>query len=199
MIAIMNNSILDGRITLTLFTAVFLLFAACTETDKNSRNNSTSSDSEVASSSDIPDVLVEQDRKEAPDFTLERMNGETFTLSEQMGKVVVLNIWATWCPPCRKEIPDFIEIQEEMREDDVLFVGVSVDEEGWEAVRPFALDYGINYPLVLDDGSIRNKYGPLRGIPTTFIINKKGEIEYATEGVMYKSRIKPVLQKLAHR
>jgi peroxiredoxin len=194
----MNYSIFNERIILTLLIAVSLLFAACTKTDKNSGNNSSSSGTEVTSS-DIPEVMNKPELKEAPDFSLERMNGETFTLSEQKGKVVVLNIWATWCPPCRKEIPDFIEVQEEMREENVLFVGVSVDKEGWEVVRPFALEYGINYPLVLDDGTIRNKYGPLRGVPTTFIINKKGKIEYVTEGLMYKSRIKPVLEKLAHR
>lgn len=126
------------------------------------------------------------------------MSGEPFTLSDHEGKVVVLNVWATWCPPCRKEIPDFIEIQEEMREE-VLFVGVSVDKEGWEVVRPFAKEYDINYPLVVDDGTINRKYGPFRGIPTTFIINKKGKVEFVAPGMVSKSDIKPALEELASR
>lgn len=135
----------------------------------------------------------------APDFTLETMQGEQFTLSEHRGKVIVLNIWATWCPPCRKEIPDFIELQDNMREDDVLFVGVSIDEEGWEVVRPFAKKYQINYPLVVDDGSIYQKYGPFRGIPTTFFINRKGQVEYVAPGMVNKDLVKPILEKLTAR
>ncbi|WP_372639044.1 peroxiredoxin family protein [Fodinibius sp.] len=136
---------------------------------------------------------------DAPDFTLDKMNGEPFTLSEHEGKVVVLNIWATWCGPCRKEIPDFIEIQEEMRDNGVLFVGVSLDEEGWEAVRPFAQKYEINYPLVVDDGSVFEGYGPFRGIPMTFIINRKGKLEYVAPGMVNKKVIKPILENLARR
>ncbi|SHE80439.1 Peroxiredoxin [Fodinibius roseus] len=136
---------------------------------------------------------------DAPDFTLTQMNGESFTLSEHEGKVVVLNIWATWCGPCRKEIPDFVEIQEEMRDEDVLFVGVSLDEEGWEVVRPFARKYEVNYPLVVDDGSVFDGYGPFRGIPMTFVINKKGKLEYVAPGMVNKKTIKPILEKLARR
>lgn len=137
--------------------------------------------------------------KNAPDFTLKKMDGEPFTLSDHEGKVVVLNIWATWCGPCRKEIPDFIEIQEEMRSDDVLFVGVSLDEEGWDVVRPFAEKYEINYPLVIDDGSVFDGYGPFRGIPMTYIINKKGKIEYVAPGMADVKLLTPVLEKLANR
>lgn len=137
--------------------------------------------------------------KNAPDFTLEDMNGEPFTLSEQEGKVVVLNIWATWCGPCRKEIPDFIEIQKEMRDEGVLFVGVSLDEEGFKAVRPFAQEYGVNYPLLVDDGSVFKGYGPFRGIPMTFIINKKGKVERVAPGVVNIKALKFTLKKLARR
>lgn len=137
--------------------------------------------------------------KDAPDFTLEDMNGEAFTLSEQEGKVVVLNIWATWCVPCREEIPDFIELQKEMRDDGVLFVGVSLDEKGWKAVRPFASKYAVNYPLLVDDGSVFKGYGPFRGIPMTFIINKKGKVERVASGVVNIKALTFTLEKLARR
>jgi cytochrome c biogenesis protein CcmG/thiol:disulfide interchange protein DsbE len=164
---------------------------------KSEQDKPKSSEASVASSSQTSSQ-DQQQFKDAPDFTLKTMSGEPFTLSDHEGKVVVLNVWATWCPPCRKEIPDFIEIQEEMREE-VLFVGVSVDKEGWEVVRPFAKEYDINYPLVVDDGTINRKYGPFRGIPTTFIINKKGKVEFVAPGMVSKSDIKPALEELASR
>lgn len=148
--------------------------------------------------SSTEDTTDQREYKEAPDFTLKTLQGDTFTLSDHEGKVVVINIWATWCGPCRKEIPDFIELQEEMKEK-VLFVGVSVDEEGWKAVRPFARKYEFNYPLVVDNGVVEQSYGPFRGIPTTFIINKRGQVEYIAPGRVTKEMIKPALQELANR
>ncbi|WP_170864409.1 TlpA disulfide reductase family protein [Fodinibius roseus] len=135
----------------------------------------------------------------APDFTLRTMGGEEFTLSDQQGRVVVLNFWATWCAPCRKEIPDFMELHEELKDDGVLFAGISLDEEGWEKVRPYAEDMGINYPIMVDDGGVSRKYGPIRTIPTTFIINKKGQVEYVAPGMLTKDKLQPILEKLAAR
>ncbi|MEX2403153.1 MAG: TlpA disulfide reductase family protein, partial [Balneolales bacterium] len=135
----------------------------------------------------------------APDFTLTTMDGAEFKLSEHKGKVIVLNIWATLCPPCRKEIPDFIAIQDEMRDDGVLFVGVSMDESGWEVVRPFAEEYQINYPLVVDDGSVFGQYGPFPGIPASFIINKKGQIEHVVPGMINQATLQPILQEIVDR
>lgn len=136
---------------------------------------------------------------DAPDFTLTTMEGEPFSISEHKGKVIVLNIWATWCPPCREEIPEFVEMQDEMRDDGVLFVGVSMDESGWDVVRPFANDYNVNYPLVVDDGTVSANYGPFPGLPTTFIINKEGQVEHAAPGMVTKAMLEPILQELATR
>lgn len=133
---------------------------------------------------------------DAPDFTLTNMEGEAFSISDHKGKVIVLNIWATWCPPCREEIPDFIEMQNEMKDDGVLFVGVSVDETGWDVVRPFAEEFQINYPLVVDDGTVYAKYGPLSGLPTSFIINKQGQVEHVAPGMITKAQLQPILQEL---
>jgi cytochrome c biogenesis protein CcmG/thiol:disulfide interchange protein DsbE len=78
---------------------------------------------------------LEEERQQAPDFALERLNGERFRLSEHRGTVVVINFWATWCPPCREEIPEFVELQTEM-EGEVLFVGVSMDKGDPERCAP---------------------------------------------------------------
>lgn len=136
--------------------------------------------------------------REAPDFSLEQADGNTFRLSEYAGKVIVINIWATWCGPCREEIPEFMELQKEM-EGDVQFVGVSVDEEGWETVRPFEEKFDINYPIVVDDGSVFDGYGPFRLIPMSFIVNKKGNLEYVAPGRIPKYKLKPILQELINR
>lgn len=139
------------------------------------------------------------DFKEAPNFSLKTMDGDTFTLAEQKGKVIVLNIWATWCGPCREEIPDFMELYKEMKDEGVIIVGVSVDEKGWSAVRPYAQKMEINYPIMVDDGTVARKYGPIRAVPTTFIINKLGKVEYVAPGRLTKERLQPILQKIAQR
>ena len=191
-----NSSNIDSSIFVIAFVIVLIL-SGCSNTDTKAYPQS--SGTTATSSATGQTAANGQLLKDAPDFTLSNMDGEPFTLSEHEGEVVVLNVWATWCPPCRKEIPDFIEIQKEMRDDGVLFVGVSQDKEGWEVVKPFAKEYGINYPLVVDDGTISQKYGPFRGIPTTFIINKKGKVEYVAPGMVNREALQPALEKLANR
>ncbi|HLR76720.1 MAG TPA: TlpA disulfide reductase family protein [Balneolaceae bacterium] len=168
-----------------------LFFAACGQSKENTQGQAVAYSRTTAAQD-------KQELKEAPNFSLEKMNGETFTLKEHKGKVIVLNIWATWCPPCRKEIPDFIELQKNMRDEGVLFVGVAMDKEGWEVVQPFAEKYEINYPIMVDDGSVYSKYGPYRGIPTTFIINKKGKVEFVALGLIGKNALKSTLKKLTN-
>lgn len=156
---------------------------------------------DLGSRSQLPGVENEReaDLPDAPDFSLESLDGSEFTLSDHRGKVILLNIWATWCPPCREEIPDFIEIQEEMEKDGVLFVGVATDAEGWAVVRPFAEEFQINYPIVVDNGIVAQKYGPVQGIPMSFIINRKGQVEYLLPGMVNKEMLQPLLEELAER
>ena len=132
----------------------------------------------------------------APDFALERLSGETFHLSDHRGKVVAINVWATWCPPCREEIPDLIEVQKQMR-GEVLFVGVSIDKGGPEKVRAFAEEFGINYPVVIDDGTVVRKYGPMPGIPTTIFVGPRGKVRTRAIGLLTEENVRPVLKALA--
>src|SRR5699024_7800902 len=135
--------------------------------------------------------------KKAPDFTLKIIQGESFTLSDHEGKVVVLNFWATWCGTCRDELPEFIELQKAMRDQVVLFVGLAIDEAVWDAIRPYARQMDFNYPVVWDEGfDVTKKYGPLRGVPTTFMINRNGRMRYVSSGTISKNKLKPILKKM---
>lgn len=135
--------------------------------------------------------------REAPDFTLDRLNGNTFRLQEHRGKVVVLNFWATWCPPCREEIPDFVSLQRDLGEQGLQFVGVALERTpDAEAVRSFASEMNVNYPVGLGDGSIAKKYGGVRTLPTTFVIGPDGEIQGRIPGRTTEKRLRPALEKL---
>jgi peroxiredoxin len=168
------------------------MFAACSNKNPKPEANKVHKKTNTSAADTSKPKLMD-----APDFTLKKMDGKTFTLSRHKGQVVILNIWATWCPPCRKEIPGFIKIQKEMRNKGILFAGVSVDKQGWSVVRPFAKKYGINYPIMVANPTFDRKYGPFRAVPTTFIINKKGKLVYGGAGMINAKALKPALEKLA--
>ena len=112
----------------------------------------------------------------APDFSLQDLSGETVSLSDFAGQVVILNFWATWCPPCREEIPDFIELTRHYRDREVTILGVSLDEGPRSTVKDFAEQMGINYQIVMADREILAAYGPFRFVPTTFVIDRDGRV-----------------------
>ncbi len=134
--------------------------------------------------------------QQAPDIALPTVEGDTFRLSDQRGRVVVLNFWATWCPPCREEIPLFVELQRELGDDGLQFVGVSLDQEGVDAVRPFAREMNVNYPIVVDDGSVAPRYGGIRALPTTFLIGPDGAIHSYAPGMVTEPLLRPRLDQL---
>jgi peroxiredoxin len=112
--------------------------------------------------------------KEAPDFTLPDINGKQVGLSEFKGKVVMLDFFASWCPPCRQEVPDFVELQKAYGDNGLAVVGVAL--VNMQEAKDFAVKFSINYPVLIDDGNVSNLYGPIRSIPTTFILDKNGKI-----------------------
>lgn len=127
-----------------------------------------------------------EERKMAPDFTLDDASGTPVRLSDYRGKVVLLNFWATWCGPCRMEMPLFVEFQQAYRDRGFSVLGVSVDDEGWSAVRPYVDAKKINYPVMVAGGQISNLFGGLKAIPTTLIIDRHGRIAATHTGLCRK-------------
>ena len=106
----------------------------------------------------------------APDFSLTNIDGQKINLSDFKGKAIILNFFASWCPPCRGEIPDFVELQKTYAGKGFTFIGVSLVDV--KESKDFAAKMNINYPILVDDGKVSDLYGPVRSIPTTFVIDK---------------------------
>lgn len=136
------------------------------------------------------------DRKLAPDFTLDDASGVPVKLSEFRGKVVLLNFWATWCFPCRTEIPWFVEFQETYRDRNLALLGVSLDDHGWKAVKPYIDQMKVNYPVMVASGDIEARYGGLNSLPATLIIDKSGRIAVTHVGLWPKSEYEAAINAI---
>jgi peroxiredoxin len=118
----------------------------------------------------------DNERREAPDFALKDSDGKVVHLSDYKGKVVLLDFWATWCGPCKIEIPWFTDLQRKNKDRGFEVLGVSMDEDGWEAVKPFLADLEVNYRVVMGNDTTAQLYGGVDALPTTFLIDRAGKI-----------------------
>jgi peroxiredoxin len=117
----------------------------------------------------------------APDFALQDMDGQTHHLSDYRGKVVILNFWATWCPPCRKEMPSMERAQRKIKDEPIVILAVDVGEDE-DTIFQFMANFQIGFSLLLDrEGKIIKDY-PVVGLPTTFIIDPAGRVVYRAVG-----------------
>ena len=135
---------------------------------------------------------------EAPDFTLSGLDGKPFRFYDQKGKVIILDFWATWCPPCRAELPHFKSLYQEYQQKGLEIIGVALDESGAKVVKPFVEDNKITYPILIGNQKVAEDYGGIRGIPTTFIIDRHGHIIKKLVGYqdkeVFESAIKGLLE-----
>jgi len=138
----------------------------------------------------------EKDRQTAPDFTLKDATGKTVKLSDYRGKVVVLNFWATWCGPCKIEIPWFMEFEQKHKDQGFAVLGVAMDDDGWDAVKPYLERQRINYRVVMGTPEIGELYGGVESLPTTFLIDRQGRIARMHIGLVGKREYQDDIDRL---
>ncbi len=112
----------------------------------------------------------------APDFSLPMLDGKTARLSDYKGRVVLVNIWATWCPPCLSEMPSMEKLYQRFKDKDFQILAVSIDATGTDGVAPFIKNHNLSFPVLIDSKGMINKLYRTTGVPESFIINKKGLI-----------------------
>ena len=141
-------------------------------------------------------VRPNKDRKPAPDFALQDATGHTVKLSDYRGKVVLLDFWATWCGPCKIEIPWFQEFERQNKDKGFAVIGVAMDDEGWDVVKPFAQERRINYRLVMGNDTVAQQFGGVEALPTTFLIDREGRIASVHIGLSGKRDFEDGIQEL---
>lgn len=133
----------------------------------------------------------------APLFTLKNLDGKDVSLSDYRGKIVFVNFWATWCGPCRMEIPHFVKLMDKYS-DDLAILGISVDDpRDYDKIPAFSSSFNINYPILLDDkGQVNYMYGGIQSIPTTFVLNREGKALGRIIGARSYEQFEELLKKV---
>ena len=132
-----------------------------------------------------------------PDFTLKRASdGKDVHGAEFKGKVRVINFWATWCPPCKREIPDFIELQKEYGPKGLVIIGIAMDKQGASVVAPFAKEWGMNYPVLIGGSEVSKAYGNIMSYPTTFLVDREGNVVKKYVGFQEKATVEKDVKAL---
>lgn len=134
--------------------------------------------------------------EEAPAFELYTLDGERVSDASLRGQVVLVNFWATWCPPCRVEMPGFQRVYEERRDDGFVIVGVSTDRGGSGVVREFLEDRGITYPNAMASGAMVRDFGGIPALPMSFLIDRDGRIRHAVRGYFPEVSLRQAVDRL---
>ena len=125
----------------------------------------------------------------APDFELKSLEGKNVKLSDYRGKAVLLNFWATWCAPCKIEMPWFVELNKKYQAQGLVIVGVAMDDSSEGEINKFAKEMGVNYPILLGKDSVGDAYGGVQFLPSTFYISREGKIVKSNFGILGESDI----------
>ena len=164
----------------TLFAAAFALLVSCT----------------VPFQDESVRVKNEKERKATPDFSLKDSTGTLVKLSDYKGKVVLLNFWATWCGPCKIEIPWFTDFQKTYKDRDFAVIGVAMDEDGWDSVKPYIEQHKMNYRVVIGNDQVSQLFGSIDSLPTTIVIDREGRIASMHIGLVAKNTYQKEIEQL---
>ena len=132
----------------------------------------------------------------APNFVLKTSNGTPVELKGLSGKVVVVNFWATWCGPCRAEIPGMQKVYDKYRDKGLEIVGIALDQGGWGDVNPFVTKMNMTYPVVLGDDEVAKAYGGIDAIPTTVVVDRNGNIASRHVGLLSEGEFEASVKSL---
>lgn len=133
---------------------------------------------------------------DAPDFTLQTLDGETVSLAGLQGEVVLVNFWATWCPPCRAEMPGFQRVYEAKRDRGFTIVGLSTDVGGRARVDAFLAEHGITYPVAMANSRVVQDFGGANLLPTSYLIDRQGRIRHTVKGFFAEPALAQAVERL---
>ncbi|MBV9573855.1 MAG: TlpA family protein disulfide reductase [Acidobacteriales bacterium] len=132
----------------------------------------------------------------APDFSLQSLDGKTLRLSDFKGKAVLLNFWATWCEPCKIEMPWFVDLQNKYGAQGLQVLGVAMDDSDKKDIAKFVKDMGVNYPVAIGKEAVGNDYGGVQFLPETFFIDRAGRVQDKVFGLKGKGEIEDSIKKI---
>ena len=152
----------------------------------------------------VPDTSYTEDstlkagteRMPAPEFALKDVNGATVKIADYKGKVVLLNFWATWCVPCKAEMPWFQEFEKNYKDRGFAVLGASLDEDGWQVVKPYIDEHKFNYRIIVATPEMAQLYGVVDALPTTFMIDQQGRIAATHTGLISKATYAKQIEQL---
>jgi peroxiredoxin len=133
---------------------------------------------------------------EAPAFTVTTLDGEEVSLESLRGQVVLVNFWATWCPPCRVEMPGFERVYQQKKNDGFVIVGLSADRTGAASVQRFLDERGITFPIAMAPPRIARDYGGVRALPTSFLIDREGRVRHTVTGIFAEPALRMAVDRL---
>ena len=134
--------------------------------------------------------------RQAPDYQFTTLSGDTASLAGLRGKVVLVNFWATWCPPCRVEMPGFQRVYEDRKDEGFVVLGLSTDMRGEDQVREFLAERGITYPNAMARGSIGRDFGGSNMLPTSYLIDRQGRIRNEVRGIFTSVALDQAVSRL---
>jgi peroxiredoxin len=133
--------------------------------------------------------------RQAPDFDLASLDGKRVKLSDYKGKAVLLNFWATWCSPCKQEMPWFVDLQKKYGSEGLVVVGVAMDDSEASKIAAFAGEMGVNYPVLLGTDKVSEDYGDVQYLPTSFYIDRDGKFVGKGVGLLGRKEVEDNVQK----
>lgn len=135
----------------------------------------------------------------APDFTLVTLTGDSISLDDLRGQVVLVNFWASWCPPCRVEMPGFERVFRERRDDGFVIVGIATDRHAEDQIREFVAEHDITYPIALGTMDVVRAYGGVRALPESFLVDREGRIAHRVVGYFAEPALRSAINRMIDR